>query len=57
MIAVERRVALARGRIAALLRARWPDAAVQEDPRGVVVTGRRVMRRWIDDPRLAWWRE
>jgi hypothetical protein len=54
--AVERRVAAARGRIAARVRDLLPDARVEEGADGVTVSARGLVRRWVDDPRLSWWR-
>jgi hypothetical protein len=54
--AVERRVAAVRGRIAARVRDLLPDARVEEGVDGVIVSARGLVRRWVDDPRLSWWR-
>lgn len=53
--AVEQRVAAVRGRLATRLRALLPGARVEETRGGVTVSGRQVVRRWIDDPALRWW--
>ncbi|WP_193752966.1 hypothetical protein [Sphingomonas endophytica] len=54
--AVERALAGARGRVAARLRELLPGAVIEERDDGVVVGARGLVRRWLDDPRLAWWR-
>ena len=61
MRAAERAVARTKARaaawVAARLRTLLPDARVEETTDGVAVSARGLVRRWIDDPRLSWWRE
>lgn len=54
---VARRVAAVRAAVADRLRARLPDAIVEEGEAGVSVAAPRLVRRWVDDPSLAWWRQ
>ncbi|MBB3347649.1 hypothetical protein [Sphingomonas sp. BK069] len=51
-----RHVAAARTRVAARLRALLPGARVELVDEGVAVSGRGLVRRWLADPRLGWWR-
>jgi hypothetical protein len=55
--AVERGLARARAGLAARLRDLVPDAEIEERDDGVEVSARGLTRRWIDDPRLTWWRQ
>lgn len=54
--AVGRRVAAARAQVAARVRDLLPDARVEDGAGGVTVSARGLVRRWVDDPRLSWWR-
>lgn len=54
---VEQRVARRRAQVAVRLRAMLPGATVEEGAAGVTVSAPGLVRRWIDDPRLSWWRE
>ncbi len=55
--AVERGLARARARLATRLRDLLPDADVEERDDTVEVSARGLARRWVDDPRLTWWRQ
>lgn len=55
--AIAARVRAVRARVAERLRVSLPDARVEERADGVAVEGRRLVRRWVDDPSLAWWRQ
>lgn len=52
--AVERRVAAVRAELAARLRGKWRGVTVEESETGVVLIGRRLVRRVLADPRLTW---
>ncbi|MBW6533342.1 hypothetical protein ACYZX9_09050 [Sphingomonas citri] len=51
-----RRVAATQAHVAARLRALLPGARVELVDEGVAVSGRGLVRRWLADPRLGWWR-
>lgn len=51
-----RHVAAARARVAARLRALLPGMRVELVDDGVAVSGRGLVRRWLDHPWLGWWR-
>ncbi|MBY9062775.1 hypothetical protein K7957_07505 [Sphingomonas yunnanensis] len=51
-----RQVAAARARVAARLRALLPGTRIELVDDGVAVSGRGLVRRWLADPRLGWWR-
>lgn len=55
--AARRRLAQVRAMLAARLRGVLPGARVEERDDGVVISGRGVVRRWVDDPSLTWWRQ
>ncbi|TCP33605.1 hypothetical protein [Sphingomonas sp. BK235] len=51
-----RRVDRVRARVAARLAALLPGARVEPVAEGVAVSARGLVRRWLADPRLGWWR-
>ncbi|MBW6528775.1 hypothetical protein KZ813_18190 [Sphingomonas sp. RHCKR7] len=51
-----RHVAATSARVAARLRALLPGARVELVDAGVAVSGRGLVRRWLADARLGWWR-
>lgn len=51
-----RRVDRVTARVAARLRVLLPGARVTIRDARVVVSGRGVVRRWLADPRIGWWR-
>lgn len=57
MKAAERATARLCARVATRARELLPDAQVEDGAAGVTVSARGLVRRWVDDPRLSWWRE